>query len=222
MTIEQYSDNIKKLAEISNTKAIESILIPAANRLLANTKNRVQLEKENTAGGKIGNYSTKPMYATRDMFVKKSAFKPIGKNNFTGKKLVSAKKYKVVKVKLKDGRIVRRVVSENKYNVVKKKPKSMYLPNGYYQLRAIQGRPVDGVNLTYTGDLMASYQMQKATDAILLGLVSEREKQKRLGLEKRFGGQLLHPSKSGIADYGKEVTKGVQQIISKIIKSGTL
>lgn len=76
MTPEQYIQKLKDLATTVKQKAIESIMIPAANELLANVKNRIFLDGKNSAGQQIGTYSTRKMYAGINQFVKRSSFKP--------------------------------------------------------------------------------------------------------------------------------------------------
>lgn len=84
MTPEEYTERIFTMSEEYAQRAIDSIYIPAANGLLATIKNRIVNEGENSAGGKIGSYSTKPAYFTQEQFVKKSVFTPQGK---TGEKV---------------------------------------------------------------------------------------------------------------------------------------
>jgi hypothetical protein len=80
MDIKEHLARIKELAaKVSKSEALK-IRVPAANLLLANTKNRIANEGRNSNVGKIGNYSTKPAYYSRKQFVKKGAFKGVGKN----------------------------------------------------------------------------------------------------------------------------------------------
>lgn len=57
--------------------------IAAQNVLLAEYKNRIFVEGKDSTGGKIGTYSTKPMYGTKQAAVRKGAIKGIGKNGDT-------------------------------------------------------------------------------------------------------------------------------------------
>jgi len=68
--------------------------------------------------GRIGSYSTRPIFATQSQFVKKAAFKKDGFIRFPGSSGATP---------------------------------IMNLPGGYKQLRAIQGRPTNTVNLDYSG-----------------------------------------------------------------------
>lgn len=80
MDIKEHLARIKELAaKVSVSEALR-IRVPAANALLAATKNRITDEGRASDGSKIGSYSTKPAYYSRKKFVKKGAFKGVGKN----------------------------------------------------------------------------------------------------------------------------------------------
>lgn len=187
MDLEAYIGRLQALAETGSQKAIDSILVPASNALLANIKNRVIREGKNTNEGKIGNYSTKPAYYTKDQFIQKSKFKGVGKNGGT---------------KYADGQSHR----------------SMYLPQGYKQLRDIQGRETATVNQEYTGSFMKSYEMVVSKGEIILGLTSQRSKKIKQGLEKKYG-KTLYASKAEIAAFNKEVANLSQETFVKIFNA---
>lgn len=204
MTILEYRNKLAELIAQSKEKAIEEAVVPAANKLLATVKNRIQRQGKKTDGSAIGTYSTEPMYASRDQFDKKSAFKPIGKNE---------KKRKTTQV-FDIGTQKKRSVP---ITADFRQRKSMYLEQGYKQLRDIQGKPTDKINFTYSGDLMLAYQQQQKDKSILQGLTSELEALKREGLEGRFG-KTLTPMKEEINEYQKDVAKSLQQQQLKILK----
>lgn len=64
---------------VSSEEALR-IRVPAANMLLATTKNRIVQQGKATDGSRIGSYSTRPAYFSKKQFVKKGAFKGVGKN----------------------------------------------------------------------------------------------------------------------------------------------
>jgi hypothetical protein len=99
--------------------------------------------------------------------------------------------------------------------------KTMFLEQGYRELRAIQGRPVDKVNLNYTGDLLASYQAQKVAEAVLLGLNNASQVGKRKGLEAKYG-DVFHAQRGEIAVFNREVDKAVTDNLLKTLRSGSL
>ncbi len=190
MTPREHLERTRLLIEKLKDKARANIFVPATTRLLGEVKNRIQLDGENTSGGQIGQYSTEPMYATREQFDRGSSFKPQGK---------------------------KQVVNNGQRTKKTKGPdrKSMYLPGGYKELRNIQGKPIDKVNLTYRGDLMNSYQQTVKENEIVQGLVSEKESLKRQGLEKKYG-SVLKPQKEEIQRYQKAVIELEKLELQKI------
>lgn len=182
MNMQEYMKRLKALTQAVQEKAAEAILVPAVNEYLANKINTIVQKGEKSDGSKIGQYSTKPMYASKDQFVKKSAFKPIGKRG-------------------------------------KKTPpnKTMYLPQGYKQLRDIQGRPTDKVNLFYSGDLISSFRMVAGTNYVEVGLTNEFASKKKAGNEKRFGGAIFQPQKNEMDAYKKNVTEASKLFMQKIM-----
>lgn len=204
MTLEQYAQKIKELIEKSRSKAISNIMVSPANRLLATVKNRIIIQGENTAGNQIGQYSTKPMYASKKQFDKKRAFKPIKKKYVS----TDAKAPKTVKGR----KVLGTIYTET--------GKTMYLQQGYKELRQIQDKPVDKVNLQYRGDLLLSYQQDVIGEGVIVqGLNKESEKKKRQGLEKRFKAPsgLLHPQQKEIDEYKKAIIENTKLEILKII-----
>lgn len=184
ITLEQYTERLQDLAKQGSERAIESVVIPAANELLANIKNRIIDEGKKSDGSKIGNYSTKPAYFEKEQFIQKSKFKPKGKTGET---------------KFKSGAF----------------HKSMYLEQGYKELRNIQGRPTDKINEFYTGSTMNSYQLQAIQNAVLLGLTNEKSAKIRQGQEGRFG-KIFYATKEEIENYNKEVSKYSEDLVLKI------
>lgn len=182
--IHEYSRRLKALADAARQKAAQAIIIPAANKLLANKRNTIQVDGEKTDGTLIGHYSTKPMYASKEEFVKKSSFKPQGK---------AGKPKKGAKV-----------------------PKSMYLPQGYKQLRDIQGRPTDKINETYTGDTIAAFQLEATNTGAVIGFVNERASRIRKGQEARFG-KIFYAQKEELEIYNNDVTEAAKTFTLKFL-----
>ena len=71
MTILEF---INGLNDIKAEMVLDSILLPAANRVISQFKRRIFNDGEAASGAKIGNYSTKPAGFSRRQFVKKSTF----------------------------------------------------------------------------------------------------------------------------------------------------
>jgi hypothetical protein len=114
-------------------KALQSEMPAISDEIALNAialiKNRIIDKGEGINGA---SYSTKPMLATREQFVVKSAFKQT--------KVASGKKGK------KHGLWI-------KFPNASKAVPVMELPNGYKQFREIQGREGSHVNLSYSGKM---------------------------------------------------------------------
>lgn len=223
-TMQEHIDMIARMKETLPQLAIEKIVVPEASKMTASIIRRVTHEGRRTDGSKLPAYSKEPMYVTQKQFVSKGGFVPQGKDGFKGERIVSEKKYKVVKKKLKDGRIQERLVSQNRYKVVKDKPKSMYLPEGYHQFRAVQGRRTDIMNWELTGDLINDFGMESQPNQkrVLIGFRSELQALKRQGLEdgtdkKKGFGKVFPPSKDEIQEYKEGVTAQTEDLHIQII-----
>lgn len=132
-------------------------VVQAMTELEAEWKDRVFGRGENADGEPIGQYSTKPAYYTRAAFIRTAAFKPQGKNG-GGRTFGNGKDRK-----------------------------SMYLPGGYSELRDIQGRTTEVVNLKYGGSLERAFRVYKFGSESLFGNADAAEHQKVIGNEERFG-----------------------------------
>ena len=88
----------------------------------------------------------------------------------------------------------------------------MYLKEGYYELRNIQGKNVGYIDYTYRGDLMLSFQLMNDENKVVMGFNKESEALKREGLEERFG-IAFSPSKQEIEDYKEEVEENFKDSI---------
>lgn len=102
--------------------------------------------------------------------------------------------------------------------------KSMYLPSGYKQLREIQGKPTDAVNLNYTGSTVLSYQSQLKGKEVLLGLTNEESAKIRQGLEngtrgRKGYGKVFYATQQEMAEYKKNVAEDTKEIILKIFNA---
>jgi hypothetical protein len=86
MTPQEYQKKLAELLQLATVRAYQEVIVPEANELLAETKNRIAIDGKKADGSKIGNYSTKGAYYSREQFVKKGKFKPVGK---TGKQTKS-------------------------------------------------------------------------------------------------------------------------------------
>ncbi len=81
ITIAEYNDKLNSLLNISADSVIDGIIIPAANLLLGEIKNRIALDGKDSDGNALSPYSTKPWAFTKEQFAKPSAFVANGKKD---------------------------------------------------------------------------------------------------------------------------------------------
>jgi len=175
MTPQEYYSNLQELISASSKELAKQAIVPAANELLAEIKNRIQRDGKNSSGSDIGNYSTKQAYFGREAFDKKSSFKPPA-----GKK-------------------------------------TMKLPQGYKELRSIQGKPVDKVNETYTGSTMAAYQLQAKETEVVIGFTTEKSSLIRKGQEAKKG-EIFTATPIELADYNKNVVTAARELTMQLLR----
>ena len=207
MTAEEYNQRLTELyGLVSGDLAADVIAAPAAELLLS-IKRRIGQGK-NTSDSSIGNYSVKPLYASKNTFVKPGAFSPQGKKGIIGDRLVPT-------IRLKKTGVKKNPVNYKSYSLVKPNyqvRKTMYLKEGYKELRDIQSLRTDIVNVRYRGDLLNDYQMAKDAQAYLLGFSTELQSKKRKGLEKRFGARIFYATASEIEAYDERVNFNLRRL----------
>ena len=187
MTPQQQADKINNFIANFHTLVADSFETATLN-LYTEMHERIFMDNLTVEGFGFGSYSTKPAYFTQKQFVVKGNFKPQGKNESSfGKKVAKYKK-------------------EDSYNGTSKSTayvastgedrKSMYLRNGYKELRAIQGRPVDKINLQYSFELAINGIITNTDGGVyqikFANLLSE---QKGRGFEKRKREKIFKPNK---------------------------
>lgn len=157
MSFSDLTSHLQDIARRLDEQMPDVGVVQAMTELEAEWKDRVFGRGEASDGGPIGEYSTKPAYYTRAAFIRTAAFKPKGKNGGGSTFANGAAR------------------------------KSMYLPGGYSELRSIQGRSTEVVNLKYGGSLERAFRVYKFGGESLLGNADEAEHRKVLGNEDRFG-----------------------------------
>lgn len=173
MAFSDLSEYLQNIANKLDEQAVDVAVVQSMGELQGDFLQRVFVEGENSDGGKIGTYSEEPSYYTKESFVRKSAFKPKGKSG------------------------------ETAFKVVTRPRKSMYLEKGYKELRQIQSRPTNYVNLDYSGSLKNAYRVFKFGNAVLFGQNDAVEHQKIEGLTDKFGDfqTLTQAEKTRYAEY---------------------
>lgn len=94
--------------------------------------------------------------------------------------------------------------------------KSMFLQNGYKELRDIQGRPTDRTNLFYSGDTMRAYVIGRKENSIQLGFNNDMASKIRKGHEERYDKKIYSGSVSEINEYKEGVTDTYKEIIINV------
>lgn len=128
-----------KVADLNTAKLIFPIAQEAQRMLIKRL-----FDEGEGAQGKLGKYSTDAAYFTKEQFKNKGAFKAQGKSESRlGQKRKTTTVFDITTKKRKSIAI--------KSNNTERT--SMYLPNGYKELKQIQGYESSFVNLTYSSDL---------------------------------------------------------------------
>lgn len=212
MTPEEYYKLLGRMTSSYADVVRVELYVRGANMLLANIKNRIQRRGQDSNLRDLLPYSTKPGYYTKDKFVRKSSFKAIGKDGFRGDRLIRSKNYSVVTQK--NGR--ERLVRDKTFEVQRNKPKSMYLQNGYKQLRQIQGMPTDIKNLTYSGSTMAAFVVGRDGNTILIGFNQKKASRIRHYQEQINRGKIYSASSLEIGKLREYLKSAELEIIRRL------
>lgn len=157
MSFTDLHTHLKDIAKKLDEQMPDLINTQVMHELESEWKDRIFGKGLDTNGVKIGDYSTKPAYYTKEAFIRTTAFKPKGKNSNSQT--------------FKNGN----------------KRKSMYINTGYSGLRDVQGRQTEFVNLKYSGSLERAFRVYKFGSEVLFGNASEPEHLKFEGLENKYG-----------------------------------
>lgn len=94
--------------------------------------------------------------------------------------------------------------------------RSMYLQNGYAQLRQIQGRQSAFVNLEYSGDTLLSLQMNRAGNTVQIGFIRQKASVVRKALERRYG-SVFTATSAELREYSNEVSTVAANLTRQIL-----
>lgn len=230
MDIQQHLNDLKALKQAALTKVMEGVIVPAANEMLAQTKNRIMVEGKNSSGRRIGTYSEKPMYATVGQFDKTGSFRARGKKETGIQTTKAVKGIQGASITTTKDKISKGVIGGKKVAVKKQsgfhaeERTSMYLPGGYRELRDIQGKEADFVNLNYTGSTMLSFQLQANGNEVLIGMTDERSALIRQGLEegtrRKLGyGKIFQPTFTELDQFKETVFNDAKDITISILNA---
>jgi hypothetical protein len=175
---------LQKLRERIKAATDTRLLAPVITNLQQAMDKRIFETGLNSKAQKLGAYSTKPMYVTQKQFANTPAFRATGKVNTEG-------------------------TFKNK-----RARRSMYLPQGYKQLRQVQGMPADKVNLTYSGSLRKSFNQKPGADGWQLG-TGEQDKKKLDGLAAKYGPRIFKPTDAERETAVKQVVQTILETLKK-------
>ena len=182
MTVQEYTDRLNSLYTLVGGDLADLAILPPATKLLREIKRRVVQDGANTNLEPIGNYSTKPISVTKDQFINKGAFAPT--DTVTG----------VIRYKVGDKTRKRKV-----------EKKTMYLRNGYKELRDIQSLQTAFIDLKYSGKMVRAFQLRKGQNEFLMGITTERSAKVYRSLLNRFG-QFYQPTQIESKKYIDDVS----------------
>ncbi|NCT92944.1 MAG: hypothetical protein GXC72_00845 [Chitinophagaceae bacterium] len=125
-------------------------------------------------------YSTEPIYASPSMFNRKGSFKPIGKGEEKAKTttVYNTKTQKGKKVAIKEDHTER---------------KTMYLGEGYKELREVNGLQTAVVDVTFSGRMLQNIHTQSINQVdefhsqAIVGASNQENRDKLGGQHKRYG-----------------------------------
>lgn len=217
MTPEEYTERLGDLYGLISGDLAEDAIVPAGLELLAAIKLRISQEGKNSADGNIGDYSTKPIYVQPQQFANAGSFRPQGKPRAKGAKYVQTRKAFTIGLKpTKESTRGRAQFTQvkNDYSSYK----SMYLAEGYRELRDVQGLRTDIINFSYRGDLLQDYQLQKISQYVVLGMTTEKSALIRGGLERRFG-PVFYATEQEIQAYTSRATYLITRLTRGILSN---
>lgn len=177
MTPEQWA---AKMDERLRKWEEDKVYISAIQGTIGAMVKRVFNSGLNSRGNKIGQYSTKPMLATKKQFADKSKFK----QSFSSSGISITKKKVVKKRKVGNRKLW------IKFKGASRAVPIMVLEGGYKQFRQIQGRESSFVNLKFRSELfldIASANLTKVTGGYDFSVKKNINALKIKGLTKRFG-----------------------------------
>jgi hypothetical protein len=186
MTVQEAINTVNRLVTtLKSARArVETV---AVKRVEGEMKRRIFNDGRAADGSLIGaNYSSRPLYAGRDSFFRKSKFKPRGKNSRSAT--------------FRNGR----------------PRKTMYLAGGYEELRRMHGLQTGKVDLMFTGSLMTSIVVGQYKGRIALGIIDKKEILKAGGAEKRYRKAIFTPSQAEIDAAAEAVEAELIKIAQEI------
>lgn len=194
MTPQQQADKINAYIASFNELVADTFELAIRN-LETDIKVRVFEEHQDVNNAKLGQYSTKPTLIGAKSFINKG-----GANTF-----FTAQKKKEPK---------------GEWRTVNGKH-LFVLDGGYKELRAIQGRPTDEINLQYTGELLLNgIGVNIGNGVYQVKFLNKLSVDKSRGFERRRGKKVFYASKEEqkkTVDFiGKKIVDGLKTVFGNV------
>lgn len=175
-------------------KTKNNALVVVTKELEGTMKKRIFDRGRSVGGGKIGSYSTKPMYVSKEGAKKQygsqinlGGLTPQGKPDEKGKFRTGVRSYNIE---------TRRAGRSKSYFKNGKKRNSRYFAGGYREFRKAVGRQNKYVDLNLTGTLEKSITTGKRGNRVVLGFIRDRELLLAERHEKKYRKSIFSPSRT--------------------------
>lgn len=218
ISVEEYIQRLTDTYGLVSGDLAADVLIVPGEELLEAIKERVFVNGRGTNNNVIGDYSRKPAYFSPSQFIK-GGFNAQGKRGNIGDRLVPS-------IRLKQTGVKRNPSKYKRYSLVKtgnkmESRKSMYLKEGYKELREIQGLQTAFVDLKYSGSLANSYQSEQDGQSVVLGLTDNINAVKRERLENKYD-NVFYATESEIQQTQNKITFLLTRLTRATLTGGDL
>ena len=169
MTINDLINEMERtIVKLGSEEVANRVGIAVCNSVESSIKRRVFNDGLSTDGGKIGDYSTKPIYVNKDGYTGlPNRFKPVGKTRSGN---------------FKNGN----------------ERKSKYYSGGYKEFRNDVGRQTSYVDLELTSSMRLAFVTGRTGKGYAVGFINREQSQKAVGNEKRFGKLIFSPNRDEV------------------------
>lgn len=170
---EVLSKILAKTVSLQQGELKDGLVRIAATTQLSMMQTRIHEEGKAADGGDIGQYSSKPLYVSKEANPGKSFGRPLGKVNKAGKQY---SKFQGGKKKGQDH-------------------KSRYFAGGYKEYRSAIGRRSDKVDLSLSGQLGRQLTIIAAAGGYGIGWADAEKKKRAEALTKKYKKRIWYPTK---------------------------
>lgn len=183
----QQAAEILRLIPGAIAQSVETEQAIAILDVEADIKQRVFKDGQDVEGGKIGSYSTEPMYISIEgARLKYGSQIPTSKLAGRGKPKNGKRTGKT------------RTVINDEGEKVTTTRRSMYFEDGYSGFRSLMDRPVDKVNLKLTGNMAGSIASGTDRNVSTVAWTNEKASELSASHEKRYGRTIFRASEKEV------------------------